>query len=55
MKELGDCLWMIAEICTANEFKLEDVMIMNIEKLANRFPTHTFDVYADQHRAEGDI
>lgn len=55
MKELGDCLWMIAEICTANNFKLEDVMIMNIEKLANRFPNHTFDVYADQHRAEGDI
>lgn len=54
-KELGDCLWMIAEICTARGFDLEDVMITNIEKLNKRFPDHYFDIYADQHRAEGDI
>ena len=54
-KELGDCLWMIAEICTANGFELEDVMITNIKKLEARFPNHSFDIYADQHRAKGDI
>lgn len=25
-KELGDCLWMIAEACTAFGFKMDDVM-----------------------------
>lgn len=35
-KELGDCLWMIAEICTQYDLKLEDVMRKNIEKLTDR-------------------
>lgn len=54
-KELGDCLWMIAEACTAMGFELEDVMQTNIDKLEARFPDHKFDIYRDTHRAKGDV
>lgn len=37
-KELGDCLWMIAEACTALGFDLDDVAKTNIEKLGKRYP-----------------
>ena len=37
-KEIGDCLWMIAELCTANGWSLESVLAENIEKLKKRFP-----------------
>lgn len=53
-KELGDCLWMIAEICTANGWDLDDVMRLNIEKLRSRYP-QGFDVDHSLHRREGDI
>lgn len=53
-KELGDCLWMIAEACTAMGFDLEDVMMANIEKLRKRYPDG-FDVEHSIHRAEDDI
>ena len=35
-KELGDCMWMIAEICTKMGFSLERVMERNIRKLEGR-------------------
>lgn len=35
-KELGDCLWYIAEIATQLGESLEDIAEMNIEKLADR-------------------
>lgn len=53
-KELGDCLWMIAEICEAYDFLLEDVMILNIQKLRKRYPDG-FDAEHSLNRAEGDI
>lgn len=53
-KELGDCLWMIAEACTAFGFDMEDVMKTNIEKLKNRFP-NGFEADKSIHRKEGDI
>ena len=34
--ELGDVLWHVAEICTDNGWKLEEVMEANIEKLKSR-------------------
>ncbi len=37
-KELGDCLWMIAEACSALDLSFEDVMEQNIEKLRKRYP-----------------
>lgn len=53
-KELGDLLWFIAEFCTANDWKLEDIMQMNIDKLKARFPDG-FDAEHSLHRQEGDI
>ena len=53
-KELGDCMWMIAEICTALDFSLDDVMQTNIDKLKARYPTG-FSTDRSLYRAEGDI
>lgn len=53
-KELGDCLWMIAELCTALDFNLEDVMQTNIDKLKKRYPDG-FDSEKSLHRKTGDI
>lgn len=53
-KEVGDLLWFIAEYCTANEWNLEDIMQMNIDKLKERFP-EGFEVEKSLRRKEGDI
>lgn len=54
MKEIGDCLWMIAELCTAYGFSLEYVMQLNIDKLRARYPDG-FSEEKSLHRAEGDV
>lgn len=54
IKELGDCMWMIAEICTSKGFNLDDVMQTNIDKLKVRYPDG-FEVERSLHRKEGDI
>lgn len=54
VKELGDCLWMIAEACYALGTDLENVMEINIAKLKKRYPDG-FDSYNSLHRKEGDI
>lgn len=54
MKELGDCMWMIAEICTAMQFDLDEVMQTNIDKLKVRYP-NGFEVERSLHRKEGDV
>lgn len=53
-KELGDCMWMIAEACTALEITMDDVMETNIEKLKKRFPDG-FSIEKSLHRQEGDV
>lgn len=53
-KELGDLLWFIAEYCTVNNWKMEDVMQLNIEKLMARYPAG-FEAERSLHRAEGDV
>lgn len=53
-KELGDCLWMIAEACEALDFDMDDVMQTNIDKLKARFP-EGFRVENSIHRKKGDI
>lgn len=53
-KELGDCLWMIAEACEALDFSLDEVMQINIDKLKARYPDG-FTAEKSLHRAEGDI
>lgn len=53
-KELGDLLWFIAEYCTANDWNLEDIMQMNIDKLKARYP-EGFSEDKSLNRKEGDI
>ena len=53
-KELGDCLWMIAEACDAIGVDMDTVMAMNIDKLRARYP-QGFEVDKSLHRAAGDI
>ena len=53
-KELGDCLWMIAEAAAAYDISLEDVARTNIEKLRDRYPDG-FSPERSLHRAENDI
>lgn len=53
-KELGDCLWMIAEACSALGISMSDVATTNINKLKARYP-NGFDTERSLHREEGDI
>ena len=53
IKEIGDCLWMLAEICTARDIPFGDVAQINIDKLKARYPAG-FDTERSLHRKEGD-
>ncbi len=53
-KEMGDCLWMLAELCTAYDFDLNEIMELNIEKLRKRYPDG-FSADRSLHRSEKDI
>lgn len=53
-KELGDCLWMIAEACEALDFTMDEVMQLNIDKLKARYP-EGFSAEKSLNRKEGDI
>lgn len=53
-KELGDLLWFIAEYCTGNGWTLEEVMLLNIEKLMARYPDG-FEAERSLHRKAGDV
>ena len=53
-KELGDLLWFVAKYCTAMGWTLEEIMLLNIEKLRARYP-EGFDAEHSLNRAEGDI
>lgn len=50
-EELGDVLWMVAEMCYANSWDLESIMEKNIEKLKKRYPDG-FDPERSIHRDE---
>jgi NTP pyrophosphatase (non-canonical NTP hydrolase) len=54
MKEAGDLLWGIAELCTYYGVTLEWVANMNIEKLKARYPDG-FDAEKSLHGQEGDV
>ena len=53
-KEIGDLLWFVAELCTVHDWKLEDIMKLNIKKLYERYP-EGFDSEHSLHRKSGDI
>lgn len=54
MKEIGDALWFVSELCDALECTIEDVMKMNVEKLAKRYP-EGFSEERSLNRKPGDI
>lgn len=54
IKELGDELWFIAELCDVYELSLDDVAQVNIIKLKARYPDG-FRTERSINRAEGDI
>lgn len=54
VKEIGDALWMLAELCTANDLVLDVVARMNILKLMDRYPDG-FSEERSLHRKEGDV
>lgn len=54
IKELGDCLWMIAEACEALGDTMGRVAEVNIWKLWERYP-EGFSSDRSIHRKEGDI
>ena len=37
-KELGDCMWYISQLARLTGFTLEEIAIMNINKLKKRYP-----------------
>lgn len=53
-KELGDCLWFIAEACSAIDVNMDEIMKMNILKLRKRYP-NGFEAEKSLNRAQGDI
>ena len=38
IKELGDVAWYMAEIATVLDVELEEIFVLNIEKLKKRYP-----------------
>lgn len=54
IKELGDCMWMIAEICDAIGTDVDEVMKTNIDKLIARYPDG-FEAERSLNREEDDI
>jgi NTP pyrophosphatase (non-canonical NTP hydrolase) len=38
-KEIGDVCWMIAELCTAHGWSMDEICAENIEKLKMRYPS----------------
>lgn len=50
-KEIGDVCWMIAELCTAHGWSLDEICAENIEKLRKRYPDG-FDAERSLYREE---
>lgn len=53
-RELGDICYYLAVACTALNTSLEEVLIMNVEKLSARYP-EGFDIIKSEIRRDGDI
>lgn len=54
-RELGDIMWYIAQACMALNVSIDEIIAMNVEKLAARYPDGAFDVYYSENRKEGDV
>ena len=53
-KELGDIAWYLAEVATALEIPLEDILQANIDKLKKRYP-EGFTAERSLVRLQGDL
>ena len=53
-KELGDVAWYLAVAAAAIGYTLDDIFLMNIEKLRARYPDG-FDPERSLHRKAGDL
>ena len=54
-RELGDICWYLAQACMALDTDFDEILKMNVEKLASRYPDGGFDVYLSENRQEGDL
>lgn len=54
VKEIGDVLWGLSELCTVFNINMDEVARTNIEKLLERYP-NGFEVDKSLNRREGDI
>ena len=52
--ELGDIMWYVAQACMALEIDMKDVLNINMNKLAKRYPKGTFDIYLSENRKADD-
>ena len=53
-RELGDICYYLAVACTALNTSLEEILVMNVEKLSARYPSG-FDIIKSEVRKDGDI
>tara|TARA_B100000965_G_scaffold397749_1_gene414750 strand:+ start:803 stop:1219 length:417 start_codon:yes stop_codon:yes gene_type:complete len=54
-RELGDIMWYVAQACMSLDTTIDEIIAMNVEKLAARYPDGAFDVYYSENRKEGDL
>jgi NTP pyrophosphatase (non-canonical NTP hydrolase) len=54
-RELGDVLWYVSYMAHLFGYSLGEIMAMNQEKLAKRYPDGKFDEERSRNRKEGDI
>ena len=54
-RELGDVLWYVTYMAHLFGYSLGEIMAMNQEKLAKRYPDGKFDADRSRNRKEGDI
>ena len=54
-RELGDICWYLAQACMALDTDFDEILKMNVEKLASRYPDGGFDAYLSENRQEGDV
>ena len=53
-RELGDVCWYLSVACTALNTTLDEILIMNVEKLSARYPDG-FEIIKSEVRIDGDI
>ena len=54
-RELGDVMWYIMQVLMALDVDITEIVEMNVEKLAKRYPGGEFDPYYSENRQEGDL